>query len=99
LIIIFPKARAEYEFIFAFGFRIIFFFLVIIHQSITNIMTLKKSDDDEISMIIEKLKPYASKITFGTVVGYCSGAAAKKIGKLIAVLTGVAFIFIQTGKF
>lgn len=62
-------------------------------------MTLKNSDDDEISILIEKLKPYAGKITFGTLVGYCSGAAAKKIGKLIAVLTGVAFIFIQTGKF
>lgn len=53
-------------------------------------------DDDEISLFIEKLKPYAGKITFGTVVGYCSGAAAKKIGRLVAVLTGVAFILIQT---
>lgn len=61
-------------------------------------MKLNNKEDDEISMLIEKLKPFAGKITFGTLVGYCSGAAAKKIGKLVAVLTGVAYIFIQTGK-
>lgn len=59
-------------------------------------MKLNNKEDDEISMLIEKLKPFAGKITFGTLVGYCSGAAAKKIGKLVAVLTGVAYIFMQT---
>lgn len=45
--------------------------------------------------MLSKASPILSKITFGGVVGYCSGAAAKKIGKALATLVGLGFIAIQ----
>jgi len=54
-------------------------------------------EEDPISQILEKVKPYAGKLTFGSLVGYCSGAAAKKIGKALAVVVGLGFIAVQSG--
>merc|ERR1712087_675179 len=44
---------------------------------------------------IEKLTPTLKTAGFGSFVGYCSGAAAKKIGKALAVVVGFGFIAIQ----
>lgn len=44
---------------------------------------------------IEKAKPLLSKLTFGSVVGYCSGLATQKIAKTVAFLIGVTFMAIQ----
>ena len=52
--------------------------------------------DDIMDKLIEKSKPHLSKLSFGGLVGYCSGAAAKKIGKAVAVLAGLAFITVQS---
>ncbi len=57
------------------------------------------SKEDPLSQIIEKAKPHISTLTFGSVVGYCSGAAAKKVGKALAVLAGVCFIAVQSGMY
>lgn len=57
---------------------------------------MTKNDIDPVNQLIEKAKPQISKLTFGGVVGYCSGAAAKKVGKAIAVLAGLTFIAIQS---
>lgn len=57
------------------------------------------SDDDIMGKLIEKSKPHLSKLSFGGVVGYCSGAAAKKIGKAISVLVGLAFITVQSAVY
>mmetsp|Transcript_18540 Transcript_18540/g.26094 ORF Transcript_18540/g.26094 Transcript_18540/m.26094 type:complete len:127 (+) Transcript_18540:93-473(+) len=54
---------------------------------------------DAVSEAIEKAKPVLSKLTFGSIVGYCSGAATKKVGKAIAVLGGLAFIAIQSAVY
>jgi len=56
-------------------------------------------NEDPLIEVLEKLKPYAAKITFGSFVGYCSGSAAKKVGKLLAVLGGLAFIAIQSAAY
>mmetsp|Transcript_19722 Transcript_19722/g.24878 ORF Transcript_19722/g.24878 Transcript_19722/m.24878 type:complete len:124 (-) Transcript_19722:398-769(-) len=56
-------------------------------------------NDDPMNQFIEKAKPQMSKLTFGGVVGYCSGAAAKKVGKAIAVLAGMAFIAVQSAVY
>mmetsp|Transcript_18155 Transcript_18155/g.25844 ORF Transcript_18155/g.25844 Transcript_18155/m.25844 type:complete len:161 (+) Transcript_18155:173-655(+) len=53
------------------------------------------SNDDEFDAYLKKATPILSKITFGSLVGYCSGAAAKKIGKALAVMVGMGFIAIQ----
>ena len=57
-----------------------------------------KDENDPISQLLDKARPHMAKLTFGSIVGYCSGAAAKKIGKALAVLGGLAFIAIQSGK-
>lgn len=54
--------------------------------------------NDPINQLLDKAKPIISKISFGSIVGYCSGAAAKKIGKAVAILCGLGFIAIQSGK-
>jgi uncharacterized membrane protein (Fun14 family) len=61
------------------------------HHSLPSI----SSNDDEFDAILSKATPFLSKISFGGVVGYCSGAAAKKIGRALATLLGLAFIAIQ----
>ena len=54
--------------------------------------------NDPMNSILDAYKPYMTKMTFGSIVGYCSGAAAKEIGKAIAVVVGLTFIVIQSGK-
>uniref|UniRef100_A0A7R9ZDX5 EF-hand domain-containing protein n=1 Tax=Pseudictyota dubia TaxID=2749911 RepID=A0A7R9ZDX5_9STRA len=41
------------------------------------------------------MKPAMGKLTFGTLVGYCSGVAAKKVGKAVAAAIGFGFIALQ----
>lgn len=57
---------------------------------------LVDKDDDAVAQAIEKAKPLLSNMTFGGIVGYCSGAAAKKLGKALAVAGGIMFIAIQS---
>ena len=45
--------------------------------------------------ITDKLKPALTKITFGSLVGYCSGVATKKIGRALAIVAGVGFMLVQ----
>jgi len=54
---------------------------------------------DAVTEALEKAKPFLSKLTFGSIVGYCSGAAAKKVGKAVAVLGGLIFISIQSAVY
>jgi uncharacterized membrane protein (Fun14 family) len=56
-------------------------------------MTEKK---DLVEQAIEKAKPILQNLGFGAVMGYCSGMAMKKVGKMLAVTIGVGFIALQT---
>ena len=58
-------------------------------------MTEKK---DPVEVSIEKLQPILSKITFGSVMGYCSGVAMKQVGKFVAVVIGGLFIGLQSAS-
>ena len=58
-------------------------------------MTQNKDADDVVTQAIDKAKPILSKLSFGTVVGYCSGMATQKIAKATAFLVGVSFIALQ----
>ena len=57
------------------------------------------TNEDPFNHLLEKAKPQLTKLSFGSVVGYCSGAAAKKVGKAVAVLAGLAFIAIQSAVY
>ena len=54
------------------------------------------SSSDPMATAIEKAKPIIAKISFGSIMGYCSGYALKKIGKVAAVILGCGFIAVQT---
>ena len=56
-------------------------------------MTEKK---DLVEQAIDKLKPILSNLSFGAVMGYCSGTAMKKVGKALAVVIGIGFIGLQS---
>lgn len=39
--------------------------------------------------------PYLGQLTFGALAGFSVGYALKKVGKLLALLLGVLFVFLQ----
>ena len=57
---------------------------------------IKKSSEDPVEQALEKLKPLLTELSFGSIVGYCSGYAMKKVGKALAFVIGVGFISLQT---
>eukprot|EP00980_Cylindrotheca_fusiformis_P024584 scaffold12118_cov138-Cylindrotheca_fusiformis.AAC.1 len=54
---------------------------------------------DPVEDALDKLKPIASQLTFGSVVGYCSGVALKKVGQAVAFVIGVGFVGIQSAVY
>ena len=54
-----------------------------------------KKEKDPMERAMELAKPMAAQISFGSVMGYCSGTAAKKIGKAVAFAVGCIFIGLQ----
>lgn len=52
-------------------------------------------EDDPIGRAIQALGPVGSEITMGAVLGFCSGYAVKKVGKMAAFVVGVTFIATQ----
>jgi uncharacterized membrane protein (Fun14 family) len=58
-------------------------------------MTEKK---DMVEEAIEKAKPIIAKLSFGALMGYCSGMALKKVGKALAIVVGLGFIALQTAS-
>ena len=57
---------------------------------------IEKASSDPVATAIDKLKPIIAKISFGSIMGYCSGYALKKAGKAAAVILGAGFIAVQT---
>lgn len=56
----------------------------------------KKKDSDPMAMAIDKMAPIMSQLSLGSVMGFCSGYAMKKVGKALAVVVGVGFVALQT---
>jgi uncharacterized membrane protein (Fun14 family) len=56
----------------------------------------KASSDDAMAIAIEKAKPIIAKVSFGSVVGFCSGYTIKQAGKAAALVLGAGFIALQT---
>lgn len=52
-------------------------------------------DDDMIEKFIDKYGPEMSQVSFGGVLGFCSGYAVKEVGKVAAVTFGGLFILAQ----
>ena len=50
---------------------------------------------DPMAKAIDTLKPILTKLTFGSLMGYCSGYATKRIGKAAAFAVGVSFMVMQ----
>jgi len=51
-----------------------------------------------VQQFVEKNKDALSEISFGGVMGYCSGMAFRRVGKAVGVVVGVGFIGLQTAK-
>ncbi|KAL3930361.1 MAG: hypothetical protein SGBAC_011801 [Bacillariaceae sp.] len=54
---------------------------------------------DAVESALDKLKPIAAQISFGSVVGYCSGMAMKKVGKAVAFIIGIGFVGLQSAVY
>eukprot|EP00934_Nitzschia_sp_Nitz4_P003414 Nitzschia sp. Nitz4//scaffold18_size181773//47015//47659//NITZ4_001904-RA/size181773-snap-gene-0.258-mRNA-1//1//CDS//3329539978//3404//frame0 len=50
---------------------------------------------DAVEAALEVLKPAIMKLSFGSVMGYCSGMALKKVGKAVAFVVGLGFVGLQ----
>jgi len=57
-----------------------------------------KDPADMVQQFVEKNKDALSEISFGGVMGYCSGMAFRRVGKAVGVVVGVGFIGLQTAK-
>lgn len=55
-----------------------------------------ENKEDPTSKALDQLKPYVTQLSFGSVMGFCSGYALKKIGKAAAVVVGCGFVALQT---
>jgi len=53
------------------------------------------NDGDQVTQLIDASKPILKKLTFSSFMGYCGGVAAKKVGKCMTVVIGVAFFGLQ----
>eukprot|EP00816_Leptocylindrus_hargravesii_P013212 CAMPEP_0196811516 /NCGR_PEP_ID=MMETSP1362-20130617/18180_1 /TAXON_ID=163516 /ORGANISM="Leptocylindrus danicus, Strain CCMP1856" /LENGTH=123 /DNA_ID=CAMNT_0042186827 /DNA_START=52 /DNA_END=423 /DNA_ORIENTATION=+ len=60
---------------------------------------MSSSNDDPMANAISKIKPLLSKMTFGSVIGYCSGTAAKTVGKALAIGIGFIYIAVQSAAY
>eukprot|EP00814_Leptocylindrus_danicus_P021449 CAMPEP_0116032582 /NCGR_PEP_ID=MMETSP0321-20121206/18256_1 /TAXON_ID=163516 /ORGANISM="Leptocylindrus danicus var. danicus, Strain B650" /LENGTH=123 /DNA_ID=CAMNT_0003508047 /DNA_START=43 /DNA_END=414 /DNA_ORIENTATION=+ len=60
---------------------------------------MSSSNDDPMASAISKIKPLLSKMTFGSVIGYCSGTAAKTVGKAMAIGIGFIYIAVQSAAY
>jgi len=58
-------------------------------------MTEKK---DVVEQAITKVKPVLANIGMGSIVGFTSGLAMKKVGKALAVVIGTGFIGLQVAS-
>ena len=57
---------------------------------------IEKASSDPMVMAIEKARPIIAKVSFGSVMGFCSGYAVKQAGKVAALVLGTGFIALQT---
>jgi FUN14 domain-containing protein 1 len=54
-----------------------------------------KANRDPVEKAIEALAPALANVSFGAVMGFCSGYALKQVGKALAFVVGIAFIGLQ----
>ena len=57
---------------------------------------IEKASSDPVAIAIEKAKPILAKVSFGSVIGYCSGYTIKQAGKAAALVLGAGIIAVQT---
>lgn len=60
---------------------------------------MTEQSDDHVNTALEKVKPVLARLSFGSVMGYVSGYAAKKIGRATAMVFGIGFIALQTAAY
>jgi uncharacterized membrane protein (Fun14 family) len=61
-------------------------------------MVESKEQPDPMATAIAKLQPLVTQISFGSIMGFCSGYALKKAGKAAAILVGTGFVALQTAQ-
>lgn len=53
---------------------------------------------DVLQQFIEKNKDAISQVSFGGVMGYCSGMAFRRVGRAVGLVIGVGFVGLQSAK-
>lgn len=53
-------------------------------------------DEDGLGAILAASKPFLKKLSFSSLMGYCSAVTTKTVGKGVAFCVGLGFVFIQT---
>lgn len=52
-------------------------------------------NDDDINSILSQYRPLIQQFSLSSVLGYCSAVSAKRIGKTLAFIGGLAFVSLQ----
>ncbi len=53
------------------------------------------NDDDDINSILSQYGPLIQQFSLSSLLGYCSAVSAKRIGKTLAFIGGLAFVSLQ----
>jgi uncharacterized membrane protein (Fun14 family) len=59
-------------------------------------MVETRNDKDWTEDALMQAKPIIGNLTFGALMGYCSGTALVKVGRAVATIIGLGFISLQT---
>lgn len=54
---------------------------------------------DAVERALESLKPLATQVGVGGIMGYCTGMAMKKVGKVLATILGLGFVALQSAAY
>ena len=64
-----------------------------------NQLPVDKSEKDAVEQALDRLKPLAAQIGVGGIMGYCTGMAMKKVGKVLATVLGLGFVAVQSAAY
>lgn len=64
-----------------------------------NQLPVEKNENDVVEQTLDRLKPLAVQVGVGGIMGYCTGMAMKKVGKVLATVLGLGFVALQSAAY
>lgn len=56
---------------------------------------MSNNNNDAVNEMMERMKPAATEVSFGGLMGFCSGMAFRRVGRAAGVVIGLGFMGAQ----